>query len=70
MAIKANYPPTQKICGFCSHWYDPTNSVIAPVTASRAWSVVTQTKKPCLKKNRVLVDVLSGGGCVHFECKL
>lgn len=42
-----------KKCAFCKHWYDPTNSAIAPKSPSIGlWEIKdTNQKCLCLKKN-------------------
>jgi len=56
------------LCAFCKHWYDPTNSTIAPKNVvggfweydDTVWNVckITGAKKP------------SGGSCSKYECKV
>lgn len=42
-----------KKCAFCKHWYDPTNSAIAPKSpAIGLWEIKDVNQKCiCLKKN-------------------
>lgn len=42
-----------KKCAFCKHWYDPTNSAIAPKAPNVGlWEITDTNKKSiCLKKN-------------------
>lgn len=42
-----------KKCAFCKHWYDPTNSAIAPKSPSIGlWEIKdTNQKCLCLKRN-------------------
>ena len=58
-----------KICAFCKHWYDPTNSAIAPKNSiSGIWTYEKKTKRKCMIMN---YDKPGGAlGCPKFECKL
>ena len=58
-----------KICAFCKHWYDPTNSAIVPENpVGGAWryddSIWNICKHYGTKRN-------AGNGCNKFyECKV
>ena len=42
-----------KMCAFCKHWYDPTNSAIAPKSPNIGlWELKDKNQKcMCLKRN-------------------
>ena len=50
---------TIKKCAFCKHWYDPTNSAIAPKSpAIGLWEIKDVNKKClCTKKNIPMIAV-------------
>ena len=61
--------PSIRKCAFCKHWYDPTNSAIAPKNSiSGIWTYEKKTKRKCMIMN---YDKPGGAlGCPKFECKL
>ena len=54
-------------CAFCKHWYDPTNSVIAPTKLKGMWEYDDNVKNKCLL-NRM--DRKSNAICGKFESKV
>lgn len=59
-----------KKCAFCRHWYDPTNSAIAPkAPAIGMWEILdVNEKRLCAKKN---IPMPAGAFCSRdYECKL
>lgn len=61
---------TTKKCAFCKHWYDPTNSAIAPKSpAIGLWEIKDDNQKSmCLKKN---IQMSAGTFCSsNFERKI
>lgn len=59
-----------KKCAFCKHWYDPTNSAIAPKSPSIGlWLINDENQKSmCLKRN---VQMAAHASCgLYYECKL
>lgn len=58
--------PNEKICAFCRHWYDPTNSCIQPQSRIR-WLFDKSAQRKCLKKN---LPMQSWAGCKYHESKL
>jgi len=57
------------ICGFCKHWYDPSNSALQPKSpAIGLWDVETTKKNKCLKNN--MIKNSTDATCNKFENKL
>ena len=59
-----------KKCAFCKHWYDPTNSAIAPKAPNIGlWEIKdTNQKCMCLKKN---IHMPANAFCSNdFEIKI
>lgn len=57
-----------KKCAFCKHWYDPTNSAIAPKYPQRSiWELDQKAKKKCLKTN---IEKTAASFCSRYEPKL
>lgn len=56
-------------CAFCRHWYDPTNSAIAPRSSKiNLWEIKDEKcQKKCMLKN---YDMKATAFCVDYECKL
>lgn len=61
---------TVKKCALCKHWYDPTNSAIAPKSPKIGlWEIKDINQKClCIKKN---IQMSSNAFCSSdYECKL
>lgn len=59
---------TYGCCGFCQHWYDPTNSAIKPLNkAMTQWDVNNSVKNICKLKK---IDTNANFRCPKYECKL
>ena len=61
---------TIKKCAYCKHWYDPTNSAIAPkAPAIGLWEIKDVNQKcMCLKRN---INMAANAFCSNnFESKL
>lgn len=57
-----------KVCAFCEHWYDPTNSAISPRNiASNFWNYDRDAKNTCALTN---LPKQGGGCCPKYRCKL
>jgi len=57
-----------KKCAFCKHWYDPTNSAIAPKYPQRGvWEYDQKARKKCLKTN---LEKTAASVCGRYEPKL
>lgn len=59
-----------KKCAFCKHWYDPTNSAIAPkAPVIGLWEIKDINQKSmCLKKN---IQMPANAFCLNdFEKKI
>ena len=59
-----------KKCAFCKHWYDPTNSAIAPKAPQIGlWEIKDINQKClCMKKN---INMVANGFCAAgYDCKL
>ena len=59
-----------KKCAFCKHWYDPTNSAIAPKAPQIGlWEIRDIDQKClCMKKN---IHMVANGFCgADYSCKL
>jgi hypothetical protein len=58
---------TVKVCAFCKHWYDPTNSAISP-KIGHLWEFDTEMYAKCMKNN--LMRRISFQVCNMFERKM
>ena len=57
-----------KKCAFCKHWYDPTNSAIAPKYPQRGiWEFEQKAKKKCLMTG---MEKYAYSWCSKFEGKV
>lgn len=61
-------PKHGKMCAFCRHWYDPTNSCIKPQFPNR-WLYDRTAKRKCTKKC-VEVPSWAGTSCRYYEGKV
>lgn len=58
---------SKKICAFCKHWYDPTNSAIKPHAPKlNIWIYDDKVEKMCMKRG---FEMRSGKFCGAFENK-
>ena len=67
MGMSLAHVPEKKICAFCRHWYDPTNSAIRPKNGG-FWEFDNNVRKRCMKK--VGYETQSWASCTEFECKV
>ena len=56
----------KKICAFCRHWYDPSNSNLRILSGSRV-EYETSVMKPCTVKG---FNMMASTSCSKFESKL
>lgn len=57
-----------KMCAFCKHWYDPTNSAIAPKAPQIGlWQYDEKARNKCLIQG---VNKEARNSCKKFECKV
>lgn len=55
-----------RICAFCRHWFDPSNSAISPKMKD-LWLFDPNVKKMCSIKN---VETPSKMSCGDYQCKI
>lgn len=59
---------TGERCGFCKHWYDPTNKAISPKAPNIGlWYCDERVKNKCLVKN---IEMKACSSCHRFESKM
>ena len=57
-----------KMCAFCKHWYDPTNSAIEPKAPQLGiWQYDEKAVKKCLLKG---LNTPARQSCKKYECKV
>lgn len=57
-----------KVCAFCKHWYDPTNTAIEPRDGLvNIWKYDEKASKKCIKIN---LNKPSWATCAKYECKI
>lgn len=59
---------TRGVCAFCRHWYDPTNSHIAPKHINTdVWEYDRDARCKCRLTN---IDKFASSNCPKYECKI
>lgn len=57
-----------KMCAFCKHWYDPTNSAITPKAPQIGlWQYDEKAVHKCLVRG---INMPARQMCKNFECKV
>ena len=65
---KFNIKSPSRLCAFCRHWYDPTNSAISPSDIRGGfWNYDEKAVHKCAKNGRDMKGQMS---CHLYECKL
>ena len=58
-----------KLCALCSHWYDPTNSAVQPVSPTiNLWAIDDKCERKMCSLKKMKMRPMSS--CPRFECKL
>lgn len=65
--MKLGNVKSTRICAFCKHWYDPTNSAVEPQnTVAGFWKYDPNVREKCLKTN---LERAAWTSCGQYECK-
>ena len=60
---------TAKRCAFCKHWYDPSNSCIAPKAPKvNLWEYDSSARNICIQRNKKMLACTTA--CNKYECKV
>ena len=59
-----------KRCAFCRNWYDPTNSVIAPMSPQMGIWKILDTNKRCMCLKKKLLMPAHASCTRDYICKL
>lgn len=68
MQAQTLYANRKGFCAFCKHWYDPTNSHIAPKRPqNNLWEFDRTAKCKCMIYG---VEKNAYSSCLKYECKV